>query len=218
MHRPPQPLYRPHLAAPVPYAPMRPAVPRPPRPSYPLAVLYALTIGGFPLVSILPLMFETGSRTFTLPYRIVVVLGCLVFLFVSVLRRRRFYTGPIFWAAMLQWTFLFLSMARSVWFTEVMPIQTAREWTLRAIGIAYIPALVAFQRPTVATLRLAAHFAFWLALVGTVAVAYFAIWVNPAFLYVGRIGTDVLDPISFGHLCLSLLIIAVWGFPEAPVS
>ena len=182
-----------------------------------LAAMYVLTIVGFPLVSTLPTLLGLDSQAATIPYRVLVAALAAGILFGWWLRR----TPVLFNSAVLvTFTLWALLIARMIWDTIVSPLPgelytPAGQLLLLSLGACFLPAIVALEFPSDATLDLARR---WIEILGAIAML--------AILYVGlrgvlggailyRLTTPVLNPISVGHLGVSVMIVALCGFAGA---
>ncbi len=113
-----------------------------------------------------------------------------------------------------------LLIARMFWDTIVSPLPgelqiPAGQFLLLSLGACFLPAIVALEFPSDATLDFARR---WIEILGAIAMV--------AILYVGlrgvlggailyRLATPVLNPISVGHLGVSVMIVALCGFAGA---
>lgn len=182
-----------------------------------LAAMYVLTIVGFPLVSTLPTLLGLDSQAATIPYRVLVAALAAGILFGWWLRG----THVLFSSAVLvTFTLWALLIARMFWDTIVSPLPgelytPAGQLLLLSLGACFLPAIVALEFPSDATLDLARR---WIEILGAIAMV--------AILYVGlrgvlggailyRLATPVLNPISVGHLGVSVMIVALCGFAGA---
>lgn len=182
-----------------------------------LAAMYVLTIVGFPLVSTLPTLLGLDSQAATIPYRVLVAALAAGILFGWWLRGTRVLFNS---AVLVTFTLWALLIARMIWDTIVSPLPgelytPAGQLLLLSLGACFLPAIVALEFPSDATLDLARR---WIEILGAIAML--------AILYVGlrgvlggailyRLATPVLNPISVGHLGVSVMIVALCGFAGA---
>jgi O-antigen ligase len=182
-----------------------------------LAVMYALTLVGFPLVSTLPTLLGLDSQLATIPYRMLVA-G----LAVGILYGWWVRGTPVLFnsAVLVTLTLWALLIARMFWDTIVSPLPgelytPAAQLLLLSLGGCFLPALVALEPPSDEVLDQARR---WIELLGALAMV--------AILYVGlrgvlagsvlyRLATPVLNPISVGHLGVSVMIVALCGYAGA---
>ena len=182
-----------------------------------LAAMYVLTIVGFPLVSTLPTLLGLDSQLATIPFRMLVAGLAFGILYGWWVRG----TPVLFTTAVLVTFVLWaLLIARMFWDTIVSPLPgelytPAGQLLLLSLGACFLPAIVALEFPSDATLDLARR---WIEILGAIAMV--------AILYVGlrgvlagsvlyRLATPVLNPISVGHLGVSVMIVALCGFAGA---
>lgn len=182
-----------------------------------LAAMYVLTIVGFPLISTLPTLLGLDSQLATIPYRVLVAALAAAVLFGWWLRGTKVLFNSAVLVTLTLWALL---IARMFWDTIVSPLPgelytPAGQLLLLSLGACFLPALVALEFPSDATLDLARR---WIEVLGAVAMV--------AILYVGlrgvlagsilyRLATPVLNPISVGHLGVSVMIVALCGFAGA---
>jgi O-antigen ligase len=179
-----------------------------------LAAMYALAIIGFPLVSTLPTLLGVDSQVATVPYRVLIALLSLVILYGWWVRG----TAVLFNAAVLVtltlWTLLVVRMVHD---TLIDPLpgelyMPAGQLLLLSFGGCFLPALVALELPTGRALDRARR---WIEVLGALAML--------GILYVGlrgvlqgsvlyRLATPVLNPISVGHVGVSVMIVALCGY------
>ena len=179
-----------------------------------LAALYALTIVGFPLVSTVPTLVGVDSQVATVPFRIIVVALSVGILYGWWVRGTRVLFNAAVLATLTLWALL---VARMFVDTMVDPLPgdlgiPVSQFLLLSLGACFLPALAGLEYPDARTLDLARV---WIEVLGAIAML--------AILYVGlrgvfqgsvlyRLATPVLNPISVGHLGVSVMIVALCGF------
>ena len=179
-----------------------------------LAAMYVLTIVGFPLVSTLPTLLGLDSQLATIPYRMLVAGLAVGILYGWWLRGTRVLFNSAVLVTLTLWTLL---IARMLWDTIVSPLPgelytPAGQLLLLSLGACFLPAMVGLEFPSDASLDLARR---WIEVLGAIAMV--------AILYVGlrgvlagsilyRLATPVLNPISVGHLGVSVMIVALCGY------
>lgn len=182
-----------------------------------LAAMYTLTVVGFPLISTLPTLLGLDSQLATIPYRVLVAALAASILFGWWLRGTKVLFNSAVLVTLTLWALL---IARMFWDTVVSPLPgelytPAGQLLLLSLGACFLPAIVALEFPSDATLDLARR---WIEVLGAVAMV--------AILYVGlrsvlagsvlyRLATPVLNPISVGHLGVSVMIVALCGYAGA---
>ena len=184
-----------------------------PGPSLALAAMYALTIVGFPLVSTLPVLLGLDSQLATVPYRAAIVVLTLGIFFGWWLRGRSvLFTWPVR-LALLLWVLL---IARMFIDAVIDPLPGELEMPvaqllLLSLGGCFLPALVFLETPSDATLDIARRA---IEIVGVVALLLI-LYLGLRGVFEGRIlrrlATSVLNPISVGHLGVSVFIVALCG-------
>lgn len=179
-----------------------------------LAALYALTVVGFPLVSTVPTLVGVDSQVATVPFRIIVVALSVGILYGWWVRGTRVLFNAAVLSTLTLWALL---VARMFVDTMVDPLPgdlgiPVSQFLLLSLGACYLPALAGLEYPDARTLDLARV---WIEVLGAIAML--------AILYVGlrgvfqgsvlyRLATPVLNPISVGHLGVSVLIVTLCGF------
>jgi hypothetical protein len=180
------------------------------------ALLYAVTIAGYALVSAVPPLIGVESRVVSIPYR-ALALGLALMVIFLAYRRRQFYRGAAWFPLLTFWLFY---TVRIVVDTEFRPVQLGRglsDYVLWAFGTCFIPLVAFFQDPGEEALRLAAKYTFWFCL-GASALALYVTYrelslgISAAYSS-GRIGSDTLNPVSLGHLGVSLSLLSIYYFP-----
>lgn len=184
------------------------------------AWLIALCVTGYPLVSAFPLMLGVSSRFVSWPYRCAVILASTIALVGSLSRGARLVRHPVTIVMVLFWLML---CARIAWDSLVvgLPDPTSQPWLLFAVqtlALGILPAVpfllqvdeasVDRARVLVVTLGTAALLMVARAGLGSAVSAEMA-------TEHGRISTETLNPITLGHLALSVLIVSAFSFEKA---
>jgi O-antigen ligase len=197
--------------------PVAPAVPRLKPAGMALAAMYVLTIVGFPLVSTLPVLLGLDSQAVTLPYRAAIAaLAVGIFFGWWVRGERILFTWPVRLTLVL-WVLL---VARMFFDTVVDPLPGKYEMpveqiVLLSLGACFIPALAFLETPSPATLDLARRS---IEVVGVIAMLLILMLGLRGVFYGGilrRLATPVLNPISVGHLGVSVFIVAMCGLADS---
>lgn len=184
-----------------------------PGPSLALAAMYALTIVGFPLVSTVPVLFGLDSQAATVPYRAAVAALVLGILFGWWMRGERIlFTWPVRLTLIL-WVML---VARMFYDTLVNPLpgefgMPAEQILLLSLGACFLPALVFLETPSTATLDLARRSIEIVGMVTMLLILYLGLRGVFDGRVLRRLATAVLNPISVGHLGVSVFIVALCG-------
>lgn len=177
-----------------------------------VALLFGLLIAGYPLISSLSPLLGIGSRFFSVPYRAFVLVIALGILIWTGLNRGRLYRG-LFWLPLsLFWSLYFLRLLLD---TAVFPVETrlaSWEYWMFAIGVSFIPMMAFLVRPNDAGLDRALVLTIVMTGIAVIVGLYTNIRAvlagDTQSIEAGRISTDTLNPISFGHLGASLVILS----------
>lgn len=172
-----------------------------------LVLLYVLGIAGYPLVAPLPLMFEVDSRIVTVPFRGLFLAIALV-VFLSMIRRRdTIYTGQFWWPYSIFWG---IYIARLLVDTLISPIPLrlpVEEYYLLVFGLVLLPTNAFFSVLKPVANRSAIFATLVLSVLACLATYYLGIDTLVSGS-VGRLGTETLNPISFGYLGATVVLLA----------
>lgn len=184
------------------------------RPSLLLAALYVLTLVGFPLASTVPAILRLDSQLATIPYRVLVVGLALAVIYGWWVRGTRVCCNVAVLASLTLWSLL---LARMAYDTLVAPLpgelfMPVSQLLLLSIGGCFLPALAALEAPNERTLDLARRGVEVLGAIAMVAILYVGLRgvMQGSILY--RLATPVLNPISVGHLGVSVMAVTLCGF------
>ena len=182
-----------------------------------LALLYALTMVGFPLASTVPVMLQVDSQVASVPFR-----GVMIALFVWVLcdsfvRQRRVYTGVALLPIFALW---WLLIARLLQGTVIDPLpgslgMPVAQYLLLSLGACFLPALAFIAAPNAATLELARRLIEVLGTLAMVLLVYLAVSAIAAGQIFQRLSTEVLNPITVGHLGTSVFVVTLVGLSRS---
>lgn len=182
-----------------------------------LAAMFALTVVGFPLVSTIPTILRLDSQVATVPYRMLVLGLSLAVMFGWWVRGTRICLDA---AVLLTLTFWALLVARLVHGIIVDPLpgelyMRPSQLLLLSVGACFLPALTALEPPSERTLDLARRAIEVLGAIAMIGILYVGLRgvMQGSILY--RLATPVLNPISVGHLGVSVLVVALCGFAGA---
>jgi hypothetical protein len=181
------------------------------------ALTFALSAAGYPLVAVVGLAAGYPSRQISIGLRaLIVALACWVCWRASV--QGKWYRGA--WLLPLAgfWT---IYIGRLLADTAVFPATLGKaysEYWLFGIGACFVPMLACLVLPSRATLRLA-HRVTWVLMFAATSAVLLSNVLNPAlqfqFAYdTGRFALENLDPISFGHLGVSLALLSAHGLVD----
>lgn len=185
-----------------------------PRPASPLlALLYALTLVGFPLASTLPIVLNLPSQVVTVPFRLLVIVLTGGALYFCLLRNGRVAGGATVWISLALWLLLVGRMFLDTVFDPLPgePGMPVPQYVLLSIGACFLPALVFLQVPTTATLDLARRLTEVLGAVALVALLYLGLRGAFEGRIFSRLSTYILNPISVGHLGASVFLVTLSG-------
>lgn len=177
-------------------------------------LLFLLMFFGYPLFSSIATVLDLANRLVVVPYRSVVLLLSLFIMAPLIYRRFQFSFYTI--ALIVFWLYYFLRLVvdglLSPWMFES---KSLFEYWLFALGVTLLPSLaVCFALKVINEKELSA----WAVRFGVVALTF---CFYSYFQFVGydlskvvssRYETDALNPISFGHMCVSLAIFSAYGF------
>lgn len=178
-------------------------------PDWMLAGLYAAAICGFPLAGLLPSLAGLDPGAGTLPYRALVLMIAVSVMVRWLVVARRVCLGPyVVWMSLV-WLLL---LARMLYDFNVQPMPLAvqpGEYVVLAIGVCLLPAIAMLESPTFATLRLAWRLAMT-GLAGAAIGLAVLLWRDGlGGIWVERLSTEVLNPISLGHMGASLSLLSL---------
>lgn len=177
-------------------------------------LLFLLMFFGYPLFSSIATVLDLANRLVVVPYRLIVLLLSLFIVAPLICRRFQFSFYTI--VLIVFWLYYFLRLVvdglLSPWMFES---KSLFEYWLFAIGVTLLPSLaVCFALKVINEKELSA----WAARFGFVALTF---CFYSYFQFVGydlskvvssRYETDALNPISFGHMCVSLAIFSAYSF------
>lgn len=182
-----------------------------------VALLFACTIAGYPLISAIPQLAGIDSRAVSVPYRAIVLALALLVFYLSV-ATGRLYRGAAWLPVICFWTLYVIRIAvDSVFFPIDLRI-TGATYIIFAFGTCFIPMAALFALHDDDTMRLAAKYAFYFCAAATLS----AIYVNYRQLSLGtsdayssgRVSTETLNAVSLGHLGISLALLSLYFFRD----
>ena len=192
---------------------MRSQARAPDRSSVLLSWYFALIIAGYPLVSAMGLELQGDTRSFSIAYRMFVLALLMVMVLRWVMLRTRLVSMGTVAAIFALWILLFMRAAWDRWVAVSSPPLGDRGWDefmVLMVGAGFLPALAFLERPTPATLDRAQSL---IQIVGGIALALVVVVGLQAVLVdqTDRLSTETLNPISLGHVALSVLIVSMTG-------
>jgi O-antigen ligase len=185
----------------------------PDRSSVLLSCYFALIIAGYPLVSAMALALQADTRSFSIAYRMLVLALLMVMVLRWVMLRTKLVSMGTVAAIFALWILLLVRVAWDRWVAMSSAPFGDRGWDefmVLMVGASLLPALAFLERPTPATLNKARSL---IQIVGGIALALIAaVGLDAALLtQADRLSTETLNPISLGHLALSVLIVSMTG-------
>jgi hypothetical protein len=172
----------------------------------------ALSLVGYPVVSALPVILGVTPRLFSVPFR-AVVLGLAILALpklVGQFRSARIPTGYALIALIL-----ILEALRMTWDFAIAPLPLDLPWSdyfLLFIGATLVPALALLQPIDRLMLHRAVHLCEVLgSLAVLLTICAVIIEARNGIVRAVRLSTEVLNPISLGHLAVTVAITNVYG-------
>lgn len=175
-----------------------------------LALLGALNLVGYPLVSTLPIALGVPSRPISVAFRAVVLLISVMVLGRWVRGRTRLASPLAFWLTVALWAIIVLRIG---WDALVRPLPLALPWDEYLIfltAVSAVPALALLQVPSAATLRLALGLTEGIGALAILGVGALGAQVLSDATSIARLATETLNPISMGELGLTVLIVSAY--------
>jgi O-antigen ligase len=179
-----------------------------------LALLYSLVIVGFPLVSAVPLILGTEGPPFSIAYRalVLVLAGCVVLRYFS--RRAWLPANPPMLAILLLWWALLARLSwDGVFRSDGLDVDFVK-YTLFFVGVCIIPAVAFLKIPSDELLRVARVQIEILGSLAALGIVYLFATDGVDGGIPTRLSTEILNPISVGHLGVSLFIASVCALQD----
>lgn len=178
-----------------------------------LALLYALTIAGFPLATALPVALEVDSQLVTVPFRGVVVFLVIWVLLRAYFRGERIFVGAPFVLFLVLWIIL---LSRIAWDVLIQPLVQpldlpAGQFVLLSVGTCFMPAVAFVVVPNSATIDRARVLTECIAAIAMIALAWLGISTLSGERALSRLSTEVLNPIAVGYLGVSAYTVSIAG-------
>jgi hypothetical protein len=179
------------------------------------ALLYALTLAGYPLVATLPIVLGMPSRAISVTFR-AGYLALSIAVLAGNLKRSRIYVGVALLPLGAFWLLYTLRLASDLVFFPVAAKLPAAEYFAWAYGTCFIPMLAFLTRPDDRTLDLAAKVSVAAAILACVVALYsnyLALLSGMSDTFAtGRLGTDTLNTIELGYLGAVTVLLVTFGF------
>jgi hypothetical protein len=173
-----------------------------------------LSVVGYPVVAAISLHVDVPNRTLTIPFRALVLLLAGVAILIFSARREKHPIRPFWLVWWLFWAVYVVRMVLDYFFDPSSLKIPIEEYLFYAVGVSMVPALaLAFRRNravapsslqsmiVVGTIGLVLNF--WI-------IVQQADSVNLLTLAALRLQTDTLNPISLGHLGVSVMVLCLW--------
>lgn len=180
-----------------------------------------LTIAGYPIVAATSQLLGVENRPLSILMRIALLLVCFVLLI-------RFFPLRIhrktlaFWLAWwFFWTLYLVRLALDTFLNPTALQLPPSEYALFAIGVCLIPGVSTVLGNVKGGVRFTLSRLLWLITAGIVLNIYVIFFiqgsvdVDPGAL---RVETEVLNPITLGHLGVSVLLLALWKINDSQPS
>ena len=181
------------------------------------SLLIAMTVAGYALASGIPPLIGLDERAASVPYR-AFALAWTILVLALVARRRMHYRGAAWFPLLVFWTLYSLRIASDTVFAPIDLARPPSEIILWAYGTCLLPTLALFASPGERALRRGAQVTFVfcaLATVGALYVNYRELSLGISSAYsTGRLATNTLNPVSLGHLGISLALLSVYFLPK----
>jgi O-antigen ligase len=128
-------------------------------------------------------------------------------------RRRRVYAGVALLPVLALWWLLIARMLQGTLFDPLPgePGMPVSQYLLLSLGACFLPALGFLAAPNAATLELARRLIESLGTVAMLLLVYLAFGALAEGRLFQRLSTEVLNPISVGHLGASVFIVTLFG-------
>lgn len=175
-----------------------------------IVAMYALALAGFETVTAFADGFDLQSRTVTVPYRIFYLSLALTVLLQAVRRHSALLSGKIWYLLLVLWsllgTRLFYDLSVRKVFTEI----PASNYWMMVPGQVVIPMLAFAALPNARTVSLAKTWGISLLTIAGLALMYLFSFNAIGLMGRGQFITNTLNPISIGHMGVSLSLLVVF--------
>ncbi len=163
------------------------------------AFLFALSLAGYPLIAIFPVVFGVDTQIFTIPYRAAVLSLSLLALFFMVRSGTKLFVSKFWIAFAVFWLLYSARIAYEALFAQHDLGFAATDYVLITYGVTLIPAAIFAFPPNIWTLERARQLTFFMAvagLIGNLATG----WENIALEQAVRFNTEALNAVSVAAL------------------
>lgn len=184
--------------------------------SWGVALLLAMIVAGYPLVSTLPGFLNVESRIISVPFRAFVLLLSFALILSRVICKRHIYLGVLWFPLLVFWSFYFIRILLDTVFFPIPLRLHISEYYLFSIGVSFIPMVALMAWFDNDTQRKSFNLTVVIAATSSV-LALYSVYLayisgDTYSVEVGRMATETLNPISTGHLGVSLVILCVFFF------
>ncbi len=184
-----------------------------------VAVVLVLTVVGYPLIAPVSLWFDISNRTVSVPFRGLVLSIALAVMVLTPYTSRRVKVN-YFWAVWwIFWVWYLFRIVFDAWAAPETLHLPLEEYLLSAAGIALLPAVALASGISPGSLGDLLRW-FFLAAFAAAGLNFAQILLDGSFdglsaLFLGRKYTETLNPIWFGHLGVTLVILATCALLSA---
>jgi len=161
----------------------------------------------------LPTVLGVGSQVVTVPFRLLVVALTAGALYFCLLRRASLTAGATVLLSLALWLMLLGRVFLDTVFDPLPgePGMPVSQYLLLSIGAGFLPALAFLEIPTTATLDVARRVTEVLGAVALAALLYLGLRGAFEGRIFSRLSTEILNPISVGHLGTSVFLVTLAG-------
>lgn len=175
-----------------------------------LALLYALAIAGYPVVSGIALLLHMETRVSSIAYRAVVVFLTLITVLRWLVLRKKICLPWELIPLFLLWGVMLFRLAWDSWVMSLSaPWKAWEELLIFTAGVAMLPAMAFLERPMQSTLRSARKLTEVLGVTALTLVAILGFGSFTSATAYFRLSTETLNPIALGHLALSVFLLTI---------
>src|SRR5260221_2725896 len=163
------------------------------------AFLFALSLAGYPLIAIFPVVFGVDTQIFTIPYRAAVLSLSLLALFFMVRSGTKLFVSKFWIAFAVFWLLYSARIAYEALFAQHDLGFAATDYVLITYGVTLIPAAIFAFPPNIWTLESARQLTFFMAVArlgGPPSPGWGDIYLEQAV----RFNTEALNAVSVAAL------------------
>ncbi|MGX5173686.1 O-antigen ligase family protein [Aliikangiella sp. IMCC44653] len=180
--------------------------------------LLVSTLSGYPIVAGLSILLSIENRVLSVPFR-ALVLTSAIFLFVLNLRNR---SGGWQVFNLIWFCFWGLFLTRLLFEFLLNYDSFSFDWfevIFYSIGVVFLPA-TACLGSRINVIKLISPYRLLIVSLFGLIVTLIALGseIEPSTLLSGRLETDTLNPIAYGHLALTAIILSVWTYRQISLT